>query len=364
MLRVRVRDGLRRDSARPFAERRLAVFCTAVILELAVAAPFLAIAPSHLRGVPGPLLIVICIAAAFLIGPVPGAVLAILGVALGVGILDEHPIGEPLVWIPAAVIAGIIGDRVRRGDQLRRELLDELRASLVALPGMPAAASVRIASSYVPAEGAQVLAADFYGILDVADGAISILVGDVAGHGPASAAAATRLRAAWRGLALAGVGLPETMRSMNAILTAERVAFEQVQFATVCLALVDQDMSSVSIIAGGHPPPILLAGGRAVELEVPAGPPVGVDTASRWHVVRVELPPRPWSLLVYTDGLVEGRSSPDGPRPFGHDRLLAILDGREPPLDDADLDAVLAMTRTANGGPMPDDVVMVAVSPA
>ena len=108
----------------------------------------------------------------------------------------------------------------------------------------------------------------------------------------------------------------------------------------------------------------MLAGGRAVELEVPAGPPVGVDTSSRWRVVRVELPPRPWSLLVYTDGLVEGRSSPDGPRPFGHDRLLAILDGREPPLDDADLDAVLAVARTANGGPMPDDVVMVAVSPA
>ncbi len=150
---VRVRDGLRRATARPLAERRPAVFCTAAILELAVAAPFLAIAPSHLRGVPGPLLIVICIGAAFLLGPVPGAVLAILGVSLGVGVLDEHPVGEPLVWIPAAVAAGLIGDQVRRGDQLRRELLDELRASLVALPGMPAAANFRIASRYVPAEG-------------------------------------------------------------------------------------------------------------------------------------------------------------------------------------------------------------------
>ncbi len=364
MRAVRVRDGLRRATARPFAERRPAVFCTAAILELAVAAPFLAIAPSHLRGVPGPLLIVICIGAAFLLGPVPGAVLAVLGVSLGVGVLDEHPVGEPLVWIPAAVAAGLIGNQVRRGDQLRRELLDDLRASLVALPGMPTAASFRIASRYVPAEGAQVLAADFYGILDAAGGAISILVGDVAGHGPTAAAAATRLRAAWRGLALAGVGLPETMRSMNAMLTAERVAFDQVQFATVCLALLEADMSSVSIVAGGHPPPILLGGGRAVELEVPAGPPIGVDTASRWGEVRVGLPSRPWSLLVYTDGLVEGRSSPAGPRPFGHDRLLDVLGDREPPLDDGDLDAILAVVRTANGGAMADDVVVLAVSPA
>ena len=364
MRAVRVRDGLRRAPARPFTERRPAVFCTAAILELAVAAPFLDIAPSHLRGVPGPLLVVICIAAAFLLGPVPGAVLAILGVSLGVGILHEHPVGEPLVWIPAAVAAGLIGNQVRRGDQLRRELLDELRASLVALPGMPIAASFRIASDTCPPRGPRCWPPTSTASSTSAGGGISILVGDVAGHGPTAAAAATRLRAAWRGLMLAGVGLPETMRSMNAMLTAERAAFEQLQFATVCLALIEADMSSVSIVAGGHPPPILLGGGRAAELEVPAGPPIGVDAASRWGPVRVGLPAPPWSLLVYTDGLVEGRSSPAGPRPFGHSRLLDILGGREPPIEDADLDAILAVVRKANGGAMPDDVVALAVSPA
>jgi Stage II sporulation protein E (SpoIIE) len=363
MVRVRVGKGLRRRSATPFEERRLAVVLAAAFLEVAVAVPFLAISPSRLRGVPGPLLIVICIAAAFLLGPRLGALLAVLGVSLGVGILDEHPIGEPLVWIPAAIVAGLIGDRVRRGDQLRRALLDELRRSLVALPGMPAAASVHIATRYVPAEGAQVLAADFYGILDVAQGAISVLIGDVAGHGPASAAAATRLRAAWRGLTLAGVGLPETLRAMNGILTAERVAFEQVQFATVCLALIDPDMSSICIVSAGHPRPIVLAGGGAVELDVPPGPPIGVEAGSQWTEVRIALPPRPWSLLVYTDGLMEGRSRPDGPRPFGHERLLDVVGGLEAPLGDAELDRILGVVEKANGGPMPDDVVMVAVSP-
>jgi hypothetical protein len=364
MWAVRVRDGLRRGAAPPFTERRSAVVVTAVVLELAVAAPFLLLSPSRLRGVPGPLLIVICMGAAFLVGPRLGALLAVLGVVLGVAILDENPVGEPLVWIPAAVAAGIIGDRVRRGDQLRRELLDELRTALVALPGMPAAATVHIATRYVPAEGAQVLAADFYGILDVAEGAISILVGDVAGHGPASAAAATRLRAAWRGLTLARVGLPETLEAMNGILSAERMAFEQVQFATVCLALIEPDKSSVCIVSAGHPRPILLGGGRARELDLPAGPPIGVDAASRWDEVRVDLPPRPWTLLLYTDGLIEGRSRPDGPRPYGDERLLALVGGMEAPLGEDELDQLLAVVKHANGGPMPDDVVVLAVSPA
>lgn len=364
MVRVRVGKGLRRSLEPPFEERRLVVVLAAVVLQVAVAVPFLAISPSRLRGVPGPLLIVICVSGAFLVGPRLGALLAIVGVSLGVGILDEHPIGDPLVWIPATVVAGVIGDRVRRGDQLRRALLDELRRSLVALPGMPAAATVHIATKYVPAEGAQVLAADFYGILDAADGAITVLIGDVAGHGPASAAAATRLRAAWRGLTLAGVGLPETLRAMNGILTAERVAFEQVQFATVSLALIAPDMSGVRIVSAGHPRPILLSHGQARELDVPAGPPIGVDAASRWNDVRLELPPRPWSLLLHTDGLTEGRTRPDGPRPFGDERLLGVVGGLEAPLGDGELDQILAVVEKANGGPMPDDVIMVAVSPA
>jgi len=340
------------------------VVLTAAVLEVAVALPFLVISPYRLRGVPGPLLIVICISGAFLVGPRLGALLAVLGVALGVGILDEHPVGEPLVWIPAAIAAGVIGDRVRRGDQLRRALLDDLRRSLVALPGMPAASTVHIATKYVPAEGAQVLAADFYGILDVAEGAIEVMIGDVAGHGPASAAAATRLRAAWRGLTLAGVDLRRTLGAMNGILTAERVAFEHVQFATVCLAVMEPDMSSVRIVSAGHPRPILLAGERAAELAVPAGPPIGVDTASQWREVRLDLPPRPWSLLLFTDGLIEGRTRPGGPRPFGDERLLGVLGGMEAPLGSAQLEQILAVVEKANGGPMPDDVVMVAVSPA
>jgi serine phosphatase RsbU (regulator of sigma subunit) len=123
-------------------------------------------------------------------------------------------------------------------------------------------------------------------------------------------------------------------------------------------------MASVCVVSAGHPRPIVLAEGLTVELDVPAGPPIGIDTASRWNEVRFELPGRPWSLLLYTDGLVEGRRSPDGPRPYGDERLLAVVEAMQAPLDDADLDAILSLVRKANGGPMPDDVVILAVSPA
>jgi serine phosphatase RsbU (regulator of sigma subunit) len=77
----------------------------------------------------------------------------------------------------------------------------------------------------------------------------------------------------------------------------------------------------------------------------------------------VELPSPPWSLVLYTDGLVEGRTEPAGPRPFGADRLRALLATPGPPLGEEDVDTVLHSVATANGGPMSDDIVVVAVSP-
>ena len=41
----------------------------AVLCELAIALPFLVISPNTLRGVPGPLLVVIGVVASYLLGP-------------------------------------------------------------------------------------------------------------------------------------------------------------------------------------------------------------------------------------------------------------------------------------------------------
>jgi hypothetical protein len=163
--------------------RAIAVGCV-VVAELAIALPFLFVSPSTVRGVPGPLLVLLGVASAFVMGPRIGAALTAFAVLLAVVIIGENPFIEPLVWIPVAIGLGIVGDRVRRGDDLRRALLGELRRGLVTVSREPQVRPFRIVSRYVPAEEAQVLAGDFYGVIREPSGSVAVMVGDVAGHGP------------------------------------------------------------------------------------------------------------------------------------------------------------------------------------
>jgi hypothetical protein len=344
--------------------RAVAVGCV-VLAELAIALPFLVVSPSTVRGVPGPLLVLLGVASAFVMGPRLGAALTAFAVVLAVVIIGENGYTEPLVWIPVAVGVGVVGDRVRRGDDLRRALLRELRRGLVTVSREPQVGPYRIVSRYVPAEEAQVLAGDFYGVIREPGGAVAVMVGDVAGHGPGAAAVATRLRASWRGLASAGVPARDAAEVLNDTMLAERRrASAPLLFATLCLASIEPDRSKVGLVLAGHPPPIMVTAGGVEEYVLATGPAIGITPDPEWTVHEVELPAAPWSLVFYTDGLVEGRAAPYGPRPFGTARLHELLAAPGPPLGEEDVDALLAAVAAANGAPMSDDIVVVAVSPA
>jgi hypothetical protein len=347
------------------ANRRGTAVVVAVVvgLQLAIALPFLVIDPSTVRGVPGPLLVLIGIAASFVLGARIGAVLTAFSVFLGVTILGENQVASPLVWIPAAIAVGLLGDNVRRGEELRRALVTELRAGLVALSHDPRVGPLQVISRYLPAEREQILAGDFYGVVVQPDGDVALMVGDVSGHGPDAAAVATHLRAAWRGLAVAGVPPSQIMRVLNDSLMAESMAGSSVRFATVCLALVSADRAQSTMVLAGHPPPVLVTADETHSFELRPDPVLGIGEFT-WHAQTVELPPGEWSMLIYTDGLIEGRQQPDGPRPFGLERLSGLLAEIHPPLAERDVDELLGAVRTANGGPMPDDIVVLAVSPA
>jgi hypothetical protein len=332
--------------------------------QLAIALPFLVISPSTVRGVPGPLLIVISMAASYVLGVRWGLPLTILGVTLAVTIIDENAVAAPLVWIPASIAAGLVGDSVRRGQRLRRSLVTQLRAGLVALSRDRIVGPVTVISRYLPAEEEQLLAGDFYGVVRSPDGRVELMVGDVSGHGPEAAAVATHLRAAWRALAVAGIGHDEMLNVLNDAMLSEQRASGETRFATVCLTSVAQDAASARVSLAGHPTPILATDAGASELSVRRGPPIGVVDAYAWEPSEVPLPAEAWTLLLYTDGLIEGRSAPDGPRPFGGERLCTLIAQNTPPLVEPQVDHLLAQVREANGAPMTDDIVALAVSPA
>jgi hypothetical protein len=333
-----------------------------VAMELVVALPFIVIDPASVRGVPGPLLIVISLTGAFMLGFRAGVPLVALAVVLAVVILGEDAAAEPIVWIPVGFVVGWLGDEVRRGEALRRSLVTELHEGLISLSSDPVVHRLRVITRYLPAQSEQIVAGDFYGVLGLEDGRVATMVGDVSGHGPAAAATATHLRAAWRALAASGASPVRTARALNEGLLAEQTGSE-VRFATLCMAWFDPELETVAVISAGHPPPVLLTRRLVQQVQLRREPPIGVVREPPWREQRVRLPAEAWSMLFFTDGLVEGRTSPGGPRPFGSERLVANASRLTVPLGEQSIDWLLDEVHHANGEPMRDDIVIVAVSP-
>jgi hypothetical protein len=77
----------------------------------------------------------------------------------------------------------------------------------------------------------------------------------------------------------------------------------------------------------------------------------------------VELPRDDWSLLLYTDGLIEGHTGAGNER-LDVDGLCRLLD--EPAARDVPLPTLPAWlggrAQEANGGPLADDVAMLLIS--
>ena len=96
---------------------------------------------------------------------------------------------------------------------------------------------------------------------------------------------------------------------------------------------------------------------------VPIGAPLGMLPEPTWDAGAIALPEE-WSLLLYTDGLVEGLDGPTSARRFGASRLAGELASLAPVparVTDRALDVLLDRVKEANGGDLADDVGMLFV---
>ncbi len=259
-----------------------------------------------------------------------------------------------------------VTDRLRTQQQLaearlQAEVNQRLQASLLPDVSVPDP-SVRLLTRYQPGGQRALLGADFHDTLQLDDGTIAILVGDVAGHGPDEAGVGVALRVAWRTMVLTGHDAPALLVGLDRVLLSERRSDEM--FATVTCIWVSPDRRRATIALAGHPPPLLVRSGEVSAVEVPNGVALGIDVPGElWRSSTVELGDR-WLLLSYTDGLIEGRSAPDTAERFGVERLvehLARLTNERVPTEDL-LDRLLAVVQAANGGQLSDDVAIVCIA--
>jgi serine phosphatase RsbU (regulator of sigma subunit) len=223
-----------------------------------------------------------------------------------------------------------------------------LPAPLVTDPGL------LLTAHYRPGRQRSLLGGDFYDAVQLADGTVHALIGDVSGHGPDAAALGVCLRIAWRTLVLGGRDEDEILPTLQVVHDAERhFAW---MFTTLAMLTLPPDRATVATRLAGHPPPLLIADGAGISMLEPerVDPPLGVVGDARWSAMAHALPER-WSLLLYTDGLIEGRTGVGADR-LGGEGLEAMLRGlRDEPAPGL-LTALVERAEELNGGPMLDDV--------
>ncbi|MET8844500.1 fused response regulator/phosphatase [Streptomyces rubiginosohelvolus] len=215
------------------------------------------------------------------------------------------------------------------------------------------------AARYRPGRSRALLGGDFYDVVRTPDGTVHAMIGDVCGHGPDEAALGVELRIAWRALTLAGLCGDELLSTLQQVLEHERQSEEI--FATLCTVDIAPDGRRAGLCLAGHPAPLLARHGRPARL-LPyedGGPALGLLPRARWPRRQVELGAA-WSLMMYTDGLIEGRVGTGGSERLGQDGMVAMVNGRldEGLAGEELLEAAVAEVRELNGGELTDDVAV------
>lgn len=195
-----------------------------------------------------------------------------------------------------------------------------LERGLLPKPLVNDAHGLEVVSRYQPGRAQALLGGDFYDVIQSADGTVEALIGDVSGHGPDEAALGVALRIAWRTLVLSGVERTDRLRHLEQILVAERQ--REHTFATLTAISLHPDRRHVQIIRAGHPGLMLRTRDDVEWIEVPGGPALGILPDIAWTAHELDVPADPWALVLFTDGLFEGRIDAYGDR-LGEDRLLA-----------------------------------------
>lgn len=216
--------------------------------------------------------------------------------------------------------------------------------------------TVTWATRYRPGGERALLGGDFFDGIELEDGTIRVVMGDVTGHGPDEAALGVALRVAWRSLILAGTPAESVLRGMQAVLDLERHADDI--FATVCDVAIRPDRTSAELRVGGHPPPLLLSPASIRQLTPEArGPLLGLMSDAAWPATQVHLGSE-WALMLFTDGIVEGRS-PGGGRLDVTGLVDLALSAVTRGCSLGGLaDELITGAEMAHGGPLPDDVAL------
>lgn len=245
--------------------------------------------------------------------------------------------------------------RIAERERQRVELETARRIQSSILPDLPPRlAGVEIAHAYLPASE---VGGDFYDVLALEDGRLSVALGDVAGHGVSSGLV---MAAAKSALAVQVTFDPEVRAVFG---TLNRLVFQSARrrlIATLCYALIDPVEREILFASAGHLYPYIVGRDGRVRDLASIAYPLGVRPEIEVSMVRERLEEGD-TVVLLSDGVVEARAEGSAEL-YGFERLEARLGSLAGESVEKIRDGVLAdVERFSRHAPREDDQTLLVL---
>ncbi len=256
---------------------------------------------------------------------------------------------------PAIRVAQLVREQANEAAERERYAQELKIAQLIQqqflpheLPNLP---EWQIAAYYGPA---RVVGGDFYDFIDLGEGRIGLVVGDVTDKGVPAALVMARTHSILRAEAPRLIAPGAVLARANDLLSAE---MPEKMFVTCLYMVLEPATGHVVFANAGHNLPYVRTADGVIEFRA-TGMPLGLLPGLTYEEKEADIGPGD-SVLLYSDGIIEAHD-PDGDM-YGFPRLMADmasdLAGTE--LLDELLDRLHAFT--GHGWEQEDDITMVAL---
>lgn len=181
--------------------------------------------------------------------------------------------------------------------RLAREAQQRLYGATASVPGFD------IAGSAYPADET---GGDYFDFINMPDGCLGLVIGDVSGHGIGSALVMTATRAYLRAFATTDTQVASILAAVNRALIGD---LHRGQFVTLALCRLDPNKRVLTFASAGHVPGYLLSRRGEVECAIGGtGPPLGLFPDSEYSSGEVLMLEPGQIVLLLTDGVTDSVS--------------------------------------------------------
>jgi serine phosphatase RsbU (regulator of sigma subunit) len=197
------------------------------------------------------------------------------------------------------------------------------------------------------------MAGDFYDVFRPTPSRVAAVIGDVAGHGIEPAITAFQAKYILRMFLRQYRDPAQALEELNDQMS--RIGRDE-EFISLAVIVFDTDAGTLRYASAGHPA-ALLWHEREVRTLRATGPLVMLDPKASYYSKEIPLEPDDLCLL-YTDGLSEVRH---GEALFGEERIATALKRDPGVAPDVLCKSLLEAARDFSGGPITDDVAILAI---